>query len=124
MRNALNKIFALGLCAFALTTAASAADKQKIHLSDELDWLELRTIFASSDGPSLSDIEAGLRATQALGVKDKPTIRRESATRTLPLQLSKASLTADKAISDAKSIETSPGRLRVTGPANGSVSGR
>lgn len=122
MRNALNKIFFLGLCALTLTTAASAADKQKILLSDELDWLELRTIFASSDGPSLSDIEAGLRATQALGLKDKRTIRRESATGTLPLQLSKASLTA--AISDAKSIEKRPGRLRVTGSANGSVSGR
>jgi len=124
MRNAFNKILALGLCAFSLTTAGSAADKQKIQISQTLDWLALRTAFASSDGLPFPDIEANLRGGQVLGIEDQPSIYRKGAAGAPPLRLGKASLTEDRELSDATAFDKRSGGPRVTGSAGGNVSGR
>lgn len=67
MRNILVAACAAGLAAFSLAAPVASGEWQgKIHNSAKLDWLELRTMFAASDGPVAPGTKANQRATGEL----------------------------------------------------------
>lgn len=73
MRNPFIAAVASGICAFMLTTpGASAADGRKLDNPGRLDYLELRTLVASTDGPVVHNMKADRASNAKLGLPGSP----------------------------------------------------
>lgn len=73
MRNTFITAVAASICTMMLTTpGASAEDERKLDNAGRLDWLELRTLVASTDGPVVDNMEADLPSNTKLGLLASP----------------------------------------------------
>ena len=73
MRNTSITALAAGTCALMLTTlGASAADGRKLDNAGRLDYLELRTLVASTDGPVVHNMKADRPSNAKLGLPGSP----------------------------------------------------
>lgn len=106
MRNTSNKIFAFGLCALMLTTTASAADKQDLGPLEKISWLQLRTLFASSDRLSNAD----WLSSPVVGIKKKSIVFREKAPATSSAKISGTSTKDGQTVLSAKAINKKLGK--------------
>ena len=74
MRNTFIAAVAVGICAFMLNTpSASAADGRKLDSAGRLDYLELRTLVASTDGPVVHNVKADRPGNAKLGLPGSPS---------------------------------------------------
>ena len=74
MRNTFIAAVAAGICAFMLNTpSASAADGRKLDSAGRLDYLELRTLVASTDGPVVHNMKADRPSNAKLGLPGSPS---------------------------------------------------
>lgn len=73
MRNILVTTMAAGLCALTLSApAAGAEDQRKLDNLGRLDWLELRTLVAGTDGPVIESTKTGWPGSAKLGLPGSP----------------------------------------------------
>jgi hypothetical protein len=73
MRNTFIAAVAVGIGAFMLTTpGAGAAGELKLDNPGRLDYLELRTLVASTDGPVVHNIKADRASNAKLGLPGSP----------------------------------------------------
>lgn len=73
MRNPFIAAAAAGICALMLTTpGAGAVVERKLDSAGRLNWLELRTLVASTDGSLIHNLKAARPSDAKLGLPGSP----------------------------------------------------